>query len=187
VIRKPSLGVRGTFVPSEPRLEAEPSPRSALHWLRQGTFAFRSLTEAQELAFALGKLCPEAELVPIGLVELMVNAVEHGNLELSYEEKRDLCRSGNWRAEVERRLSLDTYRARVATVTVYRQQGGWMFRICDEGPGFEWARFMNLEVGRARDPNGRGIALARSMGFKSLYYEEPGNVVVAEVASESES
>lgn len=176
--------MRSAVIPAGARVEAEPEPTSAFSWLREATFAFKSLADARGLAQALGRLCPEAELLTAGLVELMVNAVEHGNLELSYEEKRSLCQSGNWRAEVERRMASERYRERVATVTIHRRAGNLSFRIRDEGPGFHWARYLSLEPERARDPNGRGIALARNMGFSSLYYEEPGNVVVVEIASE---
>ena len=50
--------------------------------------------------------CPDPEAVIIGLTELLVNAVEHGNLGITYEDKTALNAAGTWDTEVRRRLAL---------------------------------------------------------------------------------
>lgn len=152
-----------------------------LHGMRDGLFEFRTMQEARQMALELGSLCPNPEVATMGLTELMVNAIEHGNLEISYEEKGDLCRFGRWQAEVARRSALPVYGDRRATLWWARRRDLIRFEIRDEGPGFDWRRFMSFEPERAFDPNGRGIALARGMAFSNLHYEEPGNVVIAEI------
>jgi len=159
-------------------------PAHALRRMRQGSFEFRTLEEALDLAAQLGQLCPDPETAVMGLAELMVNAVEHGNLEISYAEKSSLCRAENWRQEVLRRLELPDYRRRVAQVSVERRGSVVRFEVRDQGPGFDWRKFMSFDPERAFDPNGRGIALAQQLAFSNLTYEEPGNVVVAEVPLE---
>jgi len=57
--------------------------------------------------------------------------------------------------------------------------------VRDEGPGFRWREFLELDPSRAFAPNGRGIALARELAFSGLEYKDPGNLVVAIVALES--
>ena len=54
-------------------------------YLQSGTFHFRDLDEAQELGGILANGCPDAPKVVTGLVELLINAVEHGNLQTTYE------------------------------------------------------------------------------------------------------
>jgi DNA-binding response OmpR family regulator len=149
--------------------------------LRAGQFEFRTLADAHALALELGQLCPNSEQVVLGLTELMINAIEHGNLGITCEEKGQLCLSDTWQQEVQRRLDLPEFRARVARVFVARDADGVRFEVHDEGQGFAWRRFLRFEVERADQPNGRGIALARGLAFSELYYREPGNVVVAEV------
>jgi len=51
-------------------------------------------------------------------------------------------------------------------------------RIEDEGPGFDWLRYLEFDPERAFDPNGRGIALARMSGAARVEYQGCGNTVV---------
>ncbi len=45
----------------------------------------------------------------MGLSELLVNAIEHGNLEIGYDEKSRLLQSEGWQGEIDRRLALPEY------------------------------------------------------------------------------
>ena len=177
--------VRGALVgglPSHaPRVVAR-APR--LELLREARFTFRTLLEAQALAVELSQVCPEPSRAELGLVELLINAVEHGNLEISYEYKSMLCWNGGWRAEIARRLQLAPYASREVSVRFERDRDALRFEISDEGPGFGWHKFLDFDPDRSLDPNGRGIALARNVAFTRLRYREPGNVVVAEIALE---
>jgi len=149
--------------------------------LQEAEFNFRTLPEARALAEELSALCPEPERVALGLMELMVNAIEHGNLEISYLEKSELCRANAWQSEVERRLLLPVYRRRLAHIRVSRGDDSLRFMVRDEGPGFSWRDFLKPDAARAFAPNGRGIALARELAFSELDYQDPGNIVVAHV------
>jgi phosphoserine phosphatase RsbU/P len=55
------------------------------------------------------------------------------------------------------------------------------FTIRDEGPGFEWQKYLDVDPRRAFDNHGRGIAIARGMSFDRLEYRGRGNEVVAVV------
>ena len=161
----------------------ERTPSRLLGTLQEAEFEFRTLAEARDLALELSRLCPEPERVALGLTELMVNAIEHGNLEISYDEKSTLCRANAWQLEVERRLELPEYRHRIAHIHVSRCPESLQFIVRDEGPGFSWRTFLGPDPERAFAPNGRGIALARELAFSKLDYLDPGNVVVAKVAT----
>jgi len=179
--------VRSALSESTDRRSIQPRERPPSRWQRtlsEAEFRFRTLAEARDLALELSGLCPEPERVALGLTELMVNAIEHGNLEISYAEKSELCRVNGWQSEVERRLELPQYRQRAASVHVSRGPVTLQFRVSDEGPGFRWREFLKLDPTRAFAPNGRGIALARELAFSHLEYQDPGNIVVAQVPLE---
>lgn len=148
-----------------------------------GEFVFRSLDDARSMASALSGLCAEAANVSLGLLELLVNAVEHGNLGISYAEKSRLREDMGWEAEIEHRLQTAPWSARTARVLIVRTGSEIEFTISDEGDGFEWTPFLDFSPERAFDPNGRGIAMARRMGFTSLEYQGKGNIVIARAAS----
>jgi hypothetical protein len=114
---------------------------------------------------------------------LLVNAVEHGNLAISYAEKSEMRRNDTWDAEVEQRLADPVLGARRARIAFRRADDALSFTIRDEGAGFDWRNYLEFSPERAFDPNGRGIAMARQACFSSLDYLESGNVVVATVKS----
>lgn len=144
-------------------------------------YRFVTLDDISRLVPVLAALCPDPDRVAPGLSDLMVNAVEHGNLGVSYQEKALLKWEGDWEAEIGRRLVLPRFRDRFATVRCERRADRIAFTIADQGEGFDWTKYLNFDPERAFDPNGRGIAMARMMSFSNLDYQGRGNVVVATV------
>lgn len=155
----------------------------AMELLDSAEFSLMRLDQVGPLIEVLASLCPVPDLAASGLTELLVNAIEHGNLGISYEEKKRLRLAGGWEAEVARRLALPEYHARAVRVRVVRQPGRLEFTVSDEGPGFDWRQYLDFVPERAADPNGRGIALARLMSFAQLEYQGRGNVVQAVIST----
>lgn len=160
------------------------SQRNAIKLVRRGSYEVRTLEEAQELASYLAQFCPQPETAAMGLSELIVNGIEHGNLGITYAEKSRLKQDDTWADEVARRLALAENAAKCVTVEFERRDGELAFAIRDCGGGFDWERYLDFDPERAFDPNGRGIALARSLAFSTLTYSGSGNEVVATVRSE---
>ena len=156
--------------------------RSVLDLLDVAEFEFNTLKQAADLAHTLAGLCPDPVSAAIGLSELLVNAVEHGNLGISYAEKSEMRRNDVWEQEVEARLRDPVLGARRAHVVFRRLSDCLIFTISDEGAGFDWESYLEFAPERAFDPNGRGIAMARLTSFISLDYRDRGNVVVATVS-----
>ena len=149
--------------------------------MRNARFEFTSLAEARRLAFFLAKLCPAPEVAVIGLAELMVNAVEHGNLEIGFAEKGRLSMEGRWAAEVERRLSVPPYGDRVASVIFEREPRHIRFRVRDQGRGFDWRGYLEVSPERAFEMHGRGIAMAKALTFKDLAYADDGREAIGTI------
>ena len=77
--------------------------RTALGIMRRAEFRFRSLNEAKELALWLADASPDPGRTVNGYSELLINAVEHGNLGITYAEKGRLLSNGLWLDEIESR------------------------------------------------------------------------------------
>jgi anti-sigma regulatory factor (Ser/Thr protein kinase) len=144
---------------------------------------FRTLEEANSVAGFLARLTPQPDQAILGLCELMINAVEHGNLGITYAEKSACNEAGTWRAEVDRRLQLPEYAGRYATVKFRRLADRLEFEIQDQGRGFDWHQYLEMSPDRAYDSHGRGIAMSRIISFKELRYSGNGNTVTAVVAA----
>lgn len=153
-----------------------------LEMASRAEFDFRSLEQASQLAGALAALCPDPAAVALGLNELLINAVEHGNLGICYAEKKRLRQSDTWNEEITRRLALPEYRHRVAKVRVTRNEHEIVFTVEDQGEGFDCRAYLEFDANRAYDPNGRGIAMARQVSFGRLDYLGCGNRVEAAVS-----
>ena len=142
---------------------------------------FSTLEDVSRVAGILASMCPDPDAVSSGLVELLLNAVEHGNLGISYDEKKRLMFEDSWEKELRHRLTLPEYAGLSATVTVERGESTLDFRITDQGKGFDWAQYLDIDPKRSLDPNGRGIAMSRRFSFASVEFEGAGNVVKATV------
>ena len=155
--------------------------RDTLTMLRYGEFQFRTLAEAKRLTALLSSVCPQPEKVAMGLSELLINAVEHGNLGITYKEKTKLIQDNAWEGELNQRLALPQYASRRASVMLTRDNHEIRFVVADQGDGFDWQPFMEFSPDRAFDPHGRGISMARMLSFDAIEYQGNGNTVVATI------
>jgi CheY-like chemotaxis protein len=151
----------------------------------RGRFHFRTLEEAKKLAHVVAACCPDPDRVVYGLCELMINAIEHGNLGITYLEKSALVRAGQWKREVERRLDLPENRRKYATLELDSSDQALLIVIRDQGPGFDWKQYLEIAPARAADPNGRGVAMARAISFSSLEYRGCGNEAACTVITDA--
>src|SRR5258706_2438255 len=106
-----------------------------LQLLEEAHFTYRTIEEARGLAAVLARACPDAEAAVIGLTELLVNAVEHGNLSITYDDKSVLLANDSWMQEVARRLELPENRAKRVDVEFCRGDDELRFTIRDRGTG----------------------------------------------------
>jgi DNA-binding response OmpR family regulator len=151
---------------------ADPSfVESTVTWLIQGTAM--GLMESRQLHLRAA------------LQELVMNAVEHGCLELRYHEKIDAMAQDRYDELIQRRRTEAHFRDRRVTIrAIYdKRQQVLTYRIADEGKGFNWKSRMKsgLDVCPTGDASGRGIFLACSF-FPDITYNDKGNEVMFTVS-----
>ncbi|SDH29088.1 SpoIIE family protein phosphatase [Roseospirillum parvum] len=170
------------------RLSDEVDQRTlALGLLEAGRFTFRTPRQGSDLAVVLAAAMPQPRRRVVGLSELMLNAVEHGNLGITYAEKTALLADGGLDGEIARRLANPEWRDREVEVTFERRAREIEVTITDQGAGFDWRRYLTMDPERVFDTHGRGIALARDLSFDSLEYRGRGNQVVATILTEGQT
>ena len=113
----------------------------------------------------------------MGLSELMVNAIEHGNLNIGYTEKSELRKQDMWESEIAKRLELPENKDTYASIDVLNSTDDVKYTITDQGKGFDWSEFMEFDTDRVMDNHGRGIAMANKLYFSKLEYQGKGNIV----------
>ncbi|NOS82015.1 MAG: response regulator [Nitrospira sp.] len=144
---------------------------STVTWLVQGTAM--GLAEAKQLHLRAA------------LQELIMNAVEHGSLELEYHDKMDSIVNDRYDELIQERQQDPRLSARLVTIrAIYdKRQRRLTYKIVDEGKGFDWHSHVKsgLDVCPPGDASGRGIFLVKSF-FPDLTYNERGNEVTFTVS-----
>jgi len=120
--------------------------------------------------------CPRtASELCIALRELVINAIEHGNLELNYEDKSKALEGGDLARIIEDRLRKPEYAQRKTIVRVQRIGPDLHIHIADQGRGFDWRKLPDpTDPSYLLADHGRGVLLAR-MAVDELTYNEKGN------------
>lgn len=145
--------------------------------LGSAAFSFRTTDEARDVATLLAQVAPDPGRVVLGLSELMLNAVEHGNLGITYDEKTRLGGGDALAEEIRRRLANPDFAGRVAMVEFMRNPGELRFTVRDQGKGFDWQQYLEMSPERAFDTHGLGIAMSKLLSFDRLEYRGCGNEV----------
>jgi DNA-binding response OmpR family regulator len=143
---------------------------STVTWLIQGTAM--GLMEARQLHLRAA------------LQELVMNAVEHGCLELRYHDKIEAMAKDQYDELIRQRRQESRFRDRRVTIrAIYdKQRRVLTYRIADEGKGFNWKTRVasGHDVCPTGDASGRGIFLAQSF-FPDISYNDRGNEVILTV------
>lgn len=153
--------------------------------MQAGRFQVRTLRDAAAVAGFVANLFPNPERSVQGIWGLLSNAVEHGLCGIGFERKGQMLRTGDYAAQVDRLCALQDD-GRHVEASVLRRPADLVLSIRDPGAGFDWRMFIDANVTGSSASHGRGIALARTIAFDQLRYDETGNHVVASVRREEQ-
>ncbi len=121
----------------------------------------------------------QVHLLRIALRELVINAIEHGNLNVSFDEKSKAIMNDSYFALIASRRQDPRYRDRKVLVEYAVNPVKVVYRITDEGNGFDHAKVLQNFSQDANEQllaHGRGISLAQTI-FDSITFNEKGNQV----------
>lgn len=119
-------------------------------------------------------------VIRIGLREIIVNAIEHGNLGITYDEKTMELERGNYRNFIASRQKQPEYMHRKVRIEYRFEPDILEYHIIDEGSGFDHANELKANpdfVNRKIITHGRGMILARN-SFDEIIYNDRGNSVI---------
>jgi len=115
----------------------------------------------------------------VSITEVLRNAIEHGNLGITYEEKQEAVLSGNYERLLEERSKDEKYRNRKIYIHYKLDEDKVMIRIRDEGDGFDWKKMyrkLKRTTKHSHKPTGRGLIIVK-MGIDKVYFNDKGNEV----------
>lgn len=151
----------------------------SLHILDTCRFKIRTLRDIEPSVYMAAACFSQPERAVHGLQELLLNAIEHGNLEIGFKKKSELLHTGRWVDEIEARLASEDLGRRYVDFAVVKRDTGTSAVISDQGPGFDWQSILNGNLKTESFSNGRGISRSRLISFDKIAYNDLGNRVVA--------
>jgi len=120
----------------------------------------------------------EIDNIKFGLQEILINSIEHGNLEITFEEKSKLLKKGYEISKIIDKFSSNKkYAERKVRIDFTLTKEKAEYIITDEGNGFEWKALS--EKKSKKDlllEHGRGISMAKKH-FDEFFFNSKGNQV----------
>lgn len=139
-------------------------------------YQLQRLEEVAPLAIELARAFPNRDTVMPGIYELLINAVEHGNLEIGYALKTALLEEGRWLEEVMARQSHPAHSGKRVEITLKHDGEVCEISIADQGNGFDWEPYI-AGIPDTNQKHGRGLMIAGHCGFDRVQFNSKGNRV----------
>lgn len=155
------------------------SQQSVIETMTRAVFHIKTIEQAKILTDMLSQTCPDPDRIAFGLFEMLTNSIEHGNLEIGNEEKWRLMANNCHRDEINMRLDMPEYKDRYVEITFEREKALVSFKIEDQGSGFNFKDYLNIDFSANQTPHGRGISLARATSFDYMEFLGKGNKLLA--------
>ncbi len=121
-----------------------------------------------------------ALMVKMGLQEILINAVEHGNLGISFDEKTRALEENRYLDFIRERQQDSRYRDRTVRIEYKLSPHEVQYLITDEGEGFDISgtlKKVDDTVEQELLSHGRGIRMTRLL-FDKVKYNKKGNRVL---------
>jgi|GEM_PF-3545123 len=144
-----------------------------------------SLVTADEITYRLtrnvAKYLParEGTLLRVALREIIINAIEHGNLDISFEDKTKAIMENRYIHFIAERQKDPVCRNRRVTIEYEVSPEKVVYRICDEGEGFDYQSILKTDIEQLNESmvaHGRGLRLSQEF-FDTITFNEFGNEV----------
>lgn len=115
--------------------------------------------------------------IEIGLGELITNAIEHGNLNITYQEKSEVMKDDKLNELYIKRLENEELANKIVTIDYKYSEDECEWTITDQGNGFNRNAVPDpTAIENLENLNGRGIYVSQVL-FDSVEYIGKGNIV----------
>ncbi len=122
----------------------------------------------------------EIGMIRMALQEIVINAIEHGNLNISFQEKSEAQDKGRYFQMIADRQGDPRYRDRKVSVEYSMDSRRVAYLVTDEGGGFDHRAMDETAMEAINNEmiaHGRGISIVRSV-FDRVAYNARGNSVL---------
>jgi anti-sigma regulatory factor (Ser/Thr protein kinase) len=154
---------------------------SERHVYRMDNYLVNAELLSQRLVRNLGRFLDSENVLMIRLAlrEILINAIEHGNLNIKFEEKTRAMESGEYLNMIQVRQKDHAFRKRKIFIDYLLKSKKVVYRVTDEGMGFDHARLTDPSEKAEKEMlfHGRGILMTTAT-FDEVTYNKKGNQVL---------
>ncbi len=119
----------------------------------------------------------DVSFMKIGLQEVLINAIEHGNLEISTKEKKELLDKGDYNKILNKRAQQPAYREKFVDIEIFSTPEYLKITLQDQGKGFDYTQIPDpTNPKNFLEEYGKGIFMAMH-AFDDVEYNGIGNGV----------
>ncbi len=121
----------------------------------------------------------EINTIKIGLREMIINGIEHGNLKISFEDKSKLTMSDQYVAHIMEMQKKPEFEDKSITIEYTLKPDSVKYRITDDGDGFNYTEIIDQVKAKNETEmlaHGRGIIMTLNI-FDTVLFNEKGNSV----------
>lgn len=151
---------------------------NALSNLSKAHFRIQTPNQASSLAWLLSQQAENPDRVYLGILEILINAIEHGNLQLKPSQRKSLLSKDDFRQELESLTKQSPFCTKWVEIEYASDDNFVTIEVKDQGVGFDWQRFLNEN--RPIKPWGNicGFHKITNAGFANLHYRNNGRTAV---------
>ena len=136
----------------------------------------------QRLTRNIIKYCKQNEVnvIRVALREMIINAIEHGNLNVTFDEKTKAMEDEGYFNLIAKRQRDPRYSERRVGIEYLVNKEKVVYKISDDGFGFNYNEIMTKDDDELNEnfiAHGRGIKIALNT-FDEVQYNKKGNIVL---------
>jgi len=119
----------------------------------------------------------DVSFMKIGLQEVLINAIEHGNLEITNQEKKELLDRGDYNKILNERVQDSAYKDKFVDIKIFSTPEYLKITVQDMGKGFDPTQIPDpTNPENFLEEYGKGIFMAIN-AFDEVEYNDIGNCV----------
>jgi two-component system, sensor histidine kinase LadS len=137
---------------------------------------------SQRLTRNLGKHLdpPSIQSIKISLIEIIINAIEHGNLDIQFSEKTKAMIENTYLQFIKDRQMDPRFSGKKVKIEYFLSKSMTAYRITDEGKGFDHRKVLSMspdDLNKELITHGRGLIITQE-AFDMVTFNESGNQVL---------
>ncbi|BET27019.1 signal transduction histidine kinase [Limnobacter thiooxidans] len=151
---------------------------SAVSNLTEGYFRIQNPSQAKSLAFLLSQQTQNPDRTYLGILEVLVNSIEHGNIRFNNSQLKNQLGKSDLHAQLDSLSKQPPFCEKWVDVRLSSDDFITRIEVRDQGIGFDWKRTLSQNQGNRSLGDIHGMHRILNAGFLDFHYLDGGCTAV---------